>query len=225
MAKKIVKKTSTVKKEGNAELAAILADIQSLLKQLTAAEQAEGTEEVSETDDEDQDKAVRMSAQGESAEIEDPDEDVDKDETGNSNAEDRIEEEPDETTDALAAIGKTLLALQGKTVAKSASTVRTDKTTKILASIAKSLDAINRRVATNEEALVGIMEGIGVADLVQKSVETAPKKVVQDPNTKAFVDMLAAALVQKSGPSAPAEEDLSLGDAMLALAGSAPNKQ
>lgn len=224
MAKKIVKKTSTVKKEGNAELAAILADIQSLLKQLTAAEQAEGTEEVSETDDEDQDKTVRMS-DTDGAMGEDTDEDVDKDETGNDSAEDRIEEDPDETTDALAAIGKTLLALQGKTVAKSASTVRTDKTTKILASIAKSLDAINRRVATNEEALVGIMEGIGVADLVQKSVETAPKKVVQDPNTKAFVDMLAAALVQKSGPSEPAEEDLSLGDAMMALAGSAPNKQ
>lgn len=229
MAKNVAKGGAMVpvKKAGNTELAAILADIQSLLKQVLANEQAEETDEGGEGG-EGAAGAVGMSVkkakevETEGIEPEEGDEGVEKDETARSDAEDRIEELPDDDKNALAAIGKTLLALQSRSVAKSASVGRPDQTTQILAGIAKSLDAINRRVASNEEALVGIMEGMGVAELVQKSATVA--KPVQAPDTKAFLDMLAEAMVQKSG-TAQAEPEMGLGDALLALAGGRPNQQ
>jgi len=219
--------TAQVKKGGNPELAAILADVKSLLSQLMSAMQAGGEGEEGESEGE-EGAAVQMAAttdeNGAEGEGKEKDDDVEKDETARSDAEARIEELPVDDKDALAAIGKTLALLQGKAVAKSAQVARADKTTEILATIAKSLEAINRRVASNEEALIGMMEGMGVAELVQKSVPAATQ-AVQAPDAKAFIDMLSKALVQKSSTSPAASEGMTLGDALVTLAGQAPAKQ
>jgi len=227
MAKKVVAKTAAagtaapVMKGGNPELAAILADIQSLLAQLSTATNAEESGE-EEDEGETGEGAVNMAAVPGAPEAEDEEEeDVKKALDGEAAAEDRLVEIAVDDEKALAAVAKALLRMGA--VGKSAAVRKpaVDQTTLALGAIAKSLTALTNQVNAQGEALVGMMEGIGIADaVVQKSAEisTKNKKVVQNVDTEAFLKSLAG-LVNKSSTAPAAEPEMGLGDALMALTG------
>lgn len=206
-----------VRKDLSPEEASIIADIKSLLAQLESSEKAEGPEAAAETP-----APVEMAAltDGQPAGSEDQEElekkKIEKDETASDKAEARIEELPIDDDKALALIGKAFARLSGN-IKKDALPV--DPTLLILRRIAKSLDGLSKRQGQTEDALVGILEGMGVADqIVAKSVVPASRPVQSGgEDAKQIIEALKG-LVLKSADKAP-ESSGSIADVLKSLTG------
>jgi hypothetical protein len=205
-----------VRKDLSPEESAIIADIKSLLAQLESAESAEAPEAAAAPE------PVEMAAMtdGQPAGSEDQkeleEEKIEKDETATEKADARIDTLPTDDEKALSLIGKAFARLSGN-VKKDAQPV--DATLLILRRIAKSLDAVSRRQNQTDEAVVGILEGMGVAEqVVAKSAVPAARPVQSGgADAQAFLEALKG-LVQKSATAAP-ETPGTVKDVLLSLAG------
>lgn len=215
-----MKKGKTVAKDLNSEEKALLADIKALVAKLEQAEQAEEGEAGTEDDGGEGAGEVGVGKAAEKDEDMDEEdeggEEVEKSETGSDDAEERIGELPKEATEALGVL-KAYLG-SGKAVAKSAQR-KPSGSDAALREVAKALNALNKRLDQQEESIVGILEGIGVADEVAKVAKSAPRAVQSTgADVQAFMTQLAA-MVQKSAQTAGPEKPGTLGDAMSMLVG------
>jgi hypothetical protein len=215
-----MKKGKTVAKDLNSEEKALLPDIKALVAKLEQAEQAEEGEACTGNDGGEGAGEVGVGKAAEKDEDMDEEdeggEDVEKSETGSDDAEERIDELPKEATEALGVL-KAYLG-SGKSVAKSAQR-KPSGSDAALREVAKALNALNKRLDQQEESIVGILEGIGVADEVAKVAKSqSSNRAVQSTgaDAQAFLTQLAA-MVQKSAQTAGPEKPGTLGDAMSML--------
>lgn len=202
-------KAADVNKALSPEETAIVANIKSLLDQL---EQTSGTDEGNDLPAPDGDE-VAMSADGDGDE--DGVEEVFKDETADASAEERVGEDPSETEEALSVL-KAIMKMGAGQVKKSRPV---DPMLSTLQGIAKALQGINQRVDEQGQAIVGILEGMGVADQVA-TVQKSARRPVQSAGADAAA--VLKALMAAAGQSQPAQEaepEGSLKDVLIGLTG------
>lgn len=212
-----------VEKDLSPDESAIIADIESLLNQLKQGEAAEGPEGGPGLEDVNMDVITDGQPAGdeEQEELED-DKIVGKDETANSSADQRLDELPEDDEEAL----KVLKALIGvgksadrKPVRRVVETARRSGDSRALAMIAKSLAILAKKVDRVEDSMVGVLEGIGVAEsLVQKSAATRRPVQARQADVQALVDVLKSAMVGKSADAEP-EAPGSMKDVLTTLVG------
>lgn len=197
-----------VNKALSPEETAIVANIKSLLDQLEQTSGMDGGNDLPAPGGDE----VAMSADGDD---EDDVEEVFKDETADASAEERVGEDPSETEEALSVL-KAIMKMGAGQVKKSRPV---DPMLSTLQGIAKALQGINQRVDEQGQAIVGILEGMGVADQVA-SVQKSARRPVQSAGADAAA--VLKALMAAAGQSQPAQEaepEGSLKDVLIGLTG------
>lgn len=190
---------SPVAKSLSPEEQSIIANIQSLLDQL-GQEQAPAEEPMA------PEAGVEMAEHGEPDQDEfqgvpdDDEDDVMKSEVANDPAEERMSELPDDDKEALTVL-KALMHMG--TVQKSARPV--DPTVAALQGVAKALQRLQRQSDEQGQALVGILEGFGVADAVVQKSAPAGRRVAQSSGVDAAA--VLKALLAQAAPAAPAQQE------------------
>jgi hypothetical protein len=208
---------------------ALIGDVRALLDKLEQIEEAEPEEEAEQMEPAGEDEeenlfaAAMKAAQNlgiEGAPMEDGGSKAAK-ATANDKADARVEEdEPKEGKEALAMLGKALTELihPRRKVQKSAQAELLEGLVGVVSKLASQVQDTNR-------AVTGILEGMGVADVIKSAAPA--RTVVQAPHNNALVNALVEA-IQKSAVAAPAAEPntdgsrASLGSAMAAIAAAGP---
>jgi hypothetical protein len=210
---KVKAEASQVNKALSPEEQAIVANVKSLLEQL---EQTAGADEMNVPPEPEGEVAM---AAGESVDGEmlgdedDEGDDVLKSEDASQPAKARIEEDPSETEEALTVL-KAIMKMGGE-VRKASRPV--DPTLAALQGIAKALKGMSQRVDEQGQAIVGILEGIGVADqvaTVQKS-----RRPVQSGGADASAVLKALMAAAQAPARDDPEPEGSLKDVLLGLTG------
>lgn len=213
-------KVSAVRKDLGPEEKALLADMQSILNQLVQVETAEGPEAAQAPVE----SCVKMAAltDGQPAGDEEQKELEDKKlekATASDNSAQRLDDLPVDDEKALQLVGKALQQLLGVGVAKSAPKI--DPVVAALGTVAKSIESLAARQAVMEDSLVGILEGVGVADQLSASVKkSADARPIQS-NGNDVASLVAAlnAFVTKSAAPQAAEAPGTIKDVLTSLVG------
>ena len=130
-------------------------------------------------------KAAEATGIGEDGEPEVPKDEDDKaaKATANDTAEVRIKEDNPEANDAITLVGKALLSLLApqQKVAKSARA-------EIDEGLITAITRLNEQTQINTKALQGILEGVGMSELIAKAAPVQPRQAIQQtPNDLAQV--------------------------------------
>lgn len=204
---------SPVNKALTPEEQSIIANIQSLLNQIgqeQAPEEPAAPEgEVAMSDD--NDDVIGAPGEGMGGEEGDED-DVMKSEDASAGAEERMSELPDDDKEALSVL-KALMRVG--TVQKAARPV--DPTLAALQQVTKALRSLQRQADEQGQAIVGILEGFGMADAtVRKSERQESRRVAQSGG--ADVQAVLKALAAQVKVTQAAEDDGgTLADALTTL--------
>lgn len=202
---------SPVNKALTPEEQSIIANIQSLLNQIgqeqVPEEPAAPEGEVAMSDDGDEDD-VGVPGVGEEGD----EDDVMKSEDASAGAEERMSELPDDDKEALSVL-KALMRVGS--VQKAARPV--DPTLAALQQVTKALRSLQRQADEQGQAIVGILEGFGMADAtVRKSERQEPRRVAQSGG--ADVQAVLKALAAQVKVTQAAEDDGgTLADALTTL--------
>jgi hypothetical protein len=194
-----------------------LASIQSMIEELMSGEEAAAPEEPPPVQD-----AVRKDEEDDppAAEPEEPEkEEVEKSEDARDSAESRIDELPEDDETALSVL-KSLLASVKKTTAVTKSAPHTVKIGENeFRNMLNVMKSMQTRINRQDEALSGILEGMGVTSAALKVEKAAPRQAIQ-PSANDILNALASAVqVSKSTQTAPGttSEPGTMADALRTL--------
>ena len=192
-----------------------LASIQSMIGELMSGEEAAAPEEpppVQEAVHKDEDSAPPTAEEPEKEEVE-------KSEEARDSAESRMDELPEDDETALSVL-KSLLAAVNKTTAVTKSAPHTvrigENEFRNMLNVMKSMQT---RINRQDEALSGILEGMGVTSAALKVEKAAPRQAIQ-PSANDILNALASAMqVSKSAQTAPGptSEPGTMADALRTL--------
>jgi hypothetical protein len=176
-----------------------LASCQSILGELISGESAAAPEEAAPPPVE---EAVRKDEDGAPppAEPEKKEEEVAKSEEARDGAESRMDELPKDDESALSVL-KSLLASVNKTAVVTKSAPRAvsigENEFRDMLAVMKSMQA---RISRQDEALSGILEGMGVTSDALKVEKAAPRQAIQPSANDILAALASAVQVHKSAP-------------------------
>lgn len=227
-------KKNAVMKALSPEDKEIIANIQALVNQLMQMGAGAEGEVVAESDDMDEDDINKGESEDELGTDEKAKKEEDEKEAakkavkkeepvegdnadGNDDAEDKLADLPESASNNIEEVAKMLATiLSGKSVKKSAPV---NPMVNTMDKIAKALGQIAERQEMTENAVIGILEGLGVSNEIKKSVKQERPKPVEYTDGKNVLEFLAKAL----GEHAPEKKSepvgkMGLGGVMKSLA-------
>jgi hypothetical protein len=203
-----------IQKSMSPEEKSVIANVRSLLDQLEQLEQGEGEEPDMIPDESNGEMPVEKTEKTERTdgmpagdkEVEGLEEDkIEKSETADASAEEKIKELPEDDEVALKVL-KALIGIGERNTGTVRKSARVDTANDVQVRTLKILKSIQSRLDAQGDAIVGILEGVGVADqVVQQRKPVVAVQKSRDDLISALTDALKTqgTRVEKSASSEP----------------------